>query len=32
VDNGCLVNLLVDGLGVVDGGGLDGLTLNDGLD
>ena len=32
VDDRGLVDLLVDGLGVVDGGGLDGLSLDDGLD
>jgi hypothetical protein len=32
MDNWRLVNLLVDGLGVMDGGRLDGFTLNNRLD
>jgi hypothetical protein len=32
VDNGSVVDLLLDSDGVVDGGGLDGFTLDDGLD
>jgi hypothetical protein len=32
VDNRSLVDLLVDGLSVVDSGGLDSLSLDDGLD
>lgn len=32
VDDGGLVDLLVNGNGLVDGGGLDGLSLDDWLD
>lgn len=32
MDNGGILNLLVDGFGLVDNGGFDSLALNNGLD